>query len=351
MKSILITGGCGFIGSHTCLSLLKSKYNLIVIDSNINSSDNVIEKIIQIGKLENVDYRNRITFIKGDIRNIDLLNNIFSESIKNDSRIEAVIHLAGLKSVAKSFKEPLEYWDNNVMGSLSLLKIMSKFDCFTMVFSSSATVYELKNKGLLTEDSDLKPCNPYGETKLAVEKILHDTYRSTNKNWRIINLRYFNPIGAHSTGLIGESPLGLPDNLFPFICEVAAKKVSTLNIFGDDWPTFDGTCIRDYIHVMDLADAHLSALQFLFKNKPQILSLNIGTGLGTSVLQLVNIFIKTNTCKVPIKFVDRRKGDLPFIVAENKLAKNILHWQPNRDLTQMCRDGWEWYQKNSSKIL
>ena len=350
MKSILLTGGCGFIGSHTCVSLLKSKYNLIVIDSNINSSDLVINKIMKIGKLENIDFSNRLTFIKGDIRNIDLLNNIFLDSINKNLRIEAVIHFAGFKSVSESCKDPLKYWDNNVLGSVTLFKTMIRFNCFNIVYSSSASVYGYNNKGLLTEESELNPCNPYGETKLAVEKILLDIYRSSNKKWRIINLRYFNPIGAHPTGLIGENPLKFADNLFPYICEVAAKKISKLNIFGYDWPTFDGTCIRDYIHVMDLAEAHLYALNFLFKNKSQILNLNIGTGIGTSVLELVNIFIKTNNCKVPIKFVDRRKGDSPFIVAENKLAKNILKWNPTRDLTQMCRDGWQWHNNSFSVI-
>tara|TARA_B100000242_G_C42962008_1_gene446188 strand:- start:16 stop:984 length:969 start_codon:yes stop_codon:yes gene_type:complete len=318
-----------------------------VIDSNINSSDEVISKIMMIGRLENADFRNRLTFIKGDIRNTDLLNKIFLDSIQRDLRIEAVIHLAGLKSVSESFKEPLKYWDNNVMGALSLFKTMIQFDCFNIVFSSSATVYGLNNKGLLTEESDLKPCNPYGETKLAIEKILSDIYKSSNENWHIINLRYFNPIGAYKDGLIGESSTEFSDNLFPYICEVAANKINTLNIFGNDWPTVDGTCIRDYIHVMDLAEAHLSALNFLFKNKPQILSLNIGTGIGTSVLELVNIFIKTNNCKIPIKFVDRRKGDVPFIVAQNNLAKNTLNWQPTRDLSEMCRDGWKWYRNKS----
>ncbi len=346
MKSILVTGGCGFIGSHTCLTLLEANYNLVVIDSNINSSKLVLEKIIKIGRFNNNEFSKRIKFIKGDIRNRELLNNIFLEAIEENKRIEAVIHFAGLKAVAKSCIEPLKYWENNVWGSLVLFQVMEKYNCFNIVFSSSATVYAAKDRGFLSEESNLKPSNPYGETKLTIEKILRDIFISSSQKWRIANLRYFNPIGAHSSGLIGENPLSLPDNLFPYICKVASGKLSHLNIFGNDWPTHDGTCIRDYIHVMDLAEAHFSALNFLLKNKPQILNLNIGTGKGTSVLELVNTFIEVNNCRVPFKFVDRREGDISFVVAENKLSISKLDWIPKRSLVEMCKDGWKWQQKN-----
>jgi len=346
MKTILVTGGCGYIGSHTCLALLQANYNLIVIDSNINSSKISLNKVIEIGRLNNQEYKKRLTFIQGDIRNKVLLNDIFSKAINKNNRIEAVIHLAGLKAVSKSVKEPMIYWESNVWGSLVLFQIMEKFNCFNIVFSSSATVYGVKDKGYLSEESNLEPSNPYGETKLAIEKILSDIFKSSPHKWRIVNLRYFNPIGAHPSGLIGENPLTLPDNLFPFICKVASRKLSHLNIFGNDWPTFDGTCIRDYIHVMDLAESHLCALEYLFRNKTQNLSLNIGTGKGTSVIELVNTFIKVNNCKVPYKFVNRRDGDVPFVVAENKLSISKLDWSPKRSLIEMCKDGWIWQQNN-----
>ena len=346
MKTILVTGGCGFIGSHTCLELLRAAYNIIVIDSNINSTDNSLKKISEIRYLQDKVLSDNLTFFKGDIRNKELIEHIFSESIRKKNRIEAVVHFAGLKAVRKSVEDPLLYWENNVSGSLVLLQVMQKFNCFNIVFSSSATVYGPSSQCNLSEDSELKPNNPYGETKLAIEKILNDIFKSSNQKWRIANLRYFNPIGAHSSGLIGEHPNGIPDNLFPYICMVASGNLSHLNIFGNDWPTFDGTCIRDYIHVQDLAEAHCHALKFLLNNQPQILNLNIGSGIGTSVLQLVNTFIEQNECEVPYEFVSRRIGDVPFIVADNNFAISRIGWKPKRDLKAMCRDGWLWQIKN-----
>tara|TARA_B100000886_G_scaffold307078_1_gene239861 strand:- start:10136 stop:11197 length:1062 start_codon:yes stop_codon:yes gene_type:complete len=352
MKSILVTGGCGFIGSHTCLVLLNANYNLLIIDSNINSRKISLEKIIEIGNLVNKNYRDKIIFIKGDIRDKNLINSIFSESIQKKLPIEAVVHFAGLKSVEKSVSDPLLYWENNVLGSLVLFNEMERFNCKKIVFSSSATVYATKknNKNIkkvyLSENSDLKPSNPYGNTKLAIEKILNDICSSSINNWSVINLRYFNPIGAHPSGMIGENPLNLPDNLFPYICRVASKKISKLNIYGSDWPTVDGTCIRDFVHVMDLADAHLRALEYLFKNKPQNVNLNIGTGIGTTVLQLVKTFEKTTGLEVPYQFSSRRPGDVPILIADNKLAKKILDWEPKKNLYDMCKDGWAWHRKN-----
>ncbi len=351
MKSILVTGGCGFIGSHTCLALLKENYNLIVIDSNINSSNESLKKVIKIGILEGENYNEKLTLIKGDIRNRNLISNIFLSSITKKIPIEAVIHFAGLKSVEKSIKEPLLYWENNVMGTLILLQEMEKYNCQKIVFSSSASVYcskdliDGKKKVCLSENSNLKPIHPYGQTKLSIERMLKNAYDSQSNKWSIINLRYFNPIGAHQTGLIGEKPLKVPDNLFPYICKVASKEINELKIYGKDWPTMDGTCIRDFIHVMDLAEAHCSALDCLFHNKSQFINLNIGTGIGTSVLELVNTFIKVNNCEVPYVFSDNRSGDVPILVADNKLAIKTLNWKPKRNIDEMCRDGWNWQKK------
>ena len=351
MKSILITGGCGFIGSHTCLCLLKENYNLVVLDSNINSSEESLKRVIRIAKEEGQNYKNQVSFFKGDIRDKSLLCNIFSEAIRKKAPIEAVIHFAGLKSIEKSIKEPLLYWENNVVGSIVLFKEMEKFGCTKIVFSSSASIYsgkELKEgeKTLnLSEESDINPNNPYGQTKLAIEEILKNIYNSSKTKWGIINLRYFNPIGAHPSGLIGDNPPQVPDNLFPYICNVASKKFKRLNIYGNDWPTNDGTCVRDFIHIMDLAEAHVSALNYLFENKPKIINLNIGTGVGTSVLELVNTFVKVNKCDVPYTFNQRRSGDLSTLVADNELANKTLNWIPKRSLRNMCEDGWK-RQKN-----
>ena len=346
MQSILITGGCGFIGSHACISFLNKGYNLYIIDSNRNSSSAVLDKICEIGLLSNNNYSKRLNFIKGDIRNEELVNFAFLEAKKNNEPIAAVIHFAGLKSVKESVFEPLLYWENNVWGTITLLKVMKKFSCFNIVFSSSATVYGDKNLESLKENLLPTPANPYGETKLVVEKILSNLHKSSENCWRIANLRYFNPIGAHESGMIGENSLNVPDNLFPYICKVAEGSLKKLNIYGNDWPTPDGTCIRDFIHVMDLADAHLSTLEFLLENRPQIKNINIGTGKGTSVLELVNTFISINDCKLEYTFSKRRSGDVPILVADNKLALSTLNWEPKRDLKQMCKDGWRWQKLN-----
>ncbi len=351
MATLLITGGCGFIGSHTCLSLLKNKYHLIIIDSNINSSEIVLKRICRIGENENKCYQNQISFIKGDLRDYELLKKIFSDAYANNKTINGVIHFAGLKAVEESLKKPLMYWDNNVFGSINLFKVMDYFDCRTIVFSSSATIYGSATQKKINEDSSIIPVNPYGYTKFTIERILNDIFNSSNKSWKIANLRYFNPIGAHESGLIGEDPKNIPNNLFPYICRVADKTYKELKIFGKDWSTHDGTCIRDYIHVMDLADAHCAALDYLIKNDPVILCLNIGTGLGTSVLEMVNTFIKVNNIEVPFVFSKRRPGDVPSIVSDNSLAIKILNWSPKRDLAAMCKDGWKWQTLNPRGYL
>tara|TARA_Y100001968_G_scaffold333785_1_gene399459 strand:- start:140 stop:1183 length:1044 start_codon:yes stop_codon:yes gene_type:complete len=343
MKTILITGGTGFIGSHTCLLLLERGFDLIIIDSYINSSPKNLKGALN--KI-NSNFDNKITFVKGDIRDQSSLEDIFIESKNIDKPISAVIHFAGLKSVAESVEKPLLYWDVNVKGSISLFNAMQNNNCRTIVFSSSATIYGKATKSPFSEDSQISPLNPYGQTKAAVEKLLCDVYASQPNSWRVANLRYFNPVGAHPSGLIGEDPLGIPNNLFPYICQVAIGRRKELKIFGNNWPTSDGTGVRDYIHVMDLADGHLAALQYLFSEEPQLLNLNLGTGKGTSVLELINTFMKVNQCDIPYVFTNRRSGDVSTTVADNKLAKQKLGWEPHRKVEDMCRDGWLWQQRS-----
>tara|TARA_B100000212_G_scaffold339776_1_gene318907 strand:- start:116 stop:1189 length:1074 start_codon:yes stop_codon:yes gene_type:complete len=346
MKNILVTGGNGFIGSHTCISLLENNYKLTIIDSNINSSQIVIErlKIILKNKFSNLD--DLLISKKGDIRDRDFLNQVFMKASKDKNPIEAVIHFAGLKSVGESVINPFRYWDNNVFGSLNLFRVMQDYDCKIIVFSSSATVYGKPDSIPIYEDFVLKPNNPYGNTKASIEKMLGDIYISSKNSWRIANLRYFNPIGAHSSGLIGEDPNDKPNNLFPLICRVAQGKYKFLNVYGKDWETPDGTGIRDYIHVMDLAEAHTSAIKYLFKNSPQLVNLNIGTGVGTSVLELIEKFSLINNCNVPYIFCKRRKGDVPILIAKNSKAISLLDWKPKRNIEDMCKDGWNWQKNN-----
>ena len=346
MKTIFVTGGAGFIGSHTCLVLLENGYNLVVLDSLINSSYIALDRVYNLFKLDNPNSNNRFKLIKGDLRNQKLLENIFQDSIKEEKPIEAVIHFAGLKSVSESIKDPLNYWDVNVNGSINLFKVMDKYDCKTIVFSSSATIYGKTHINPINEDFEINPLTPYGNTKYAVEKILEELFSSSMKNWRISILRYFNPVGAHFSGEIGEDPSNVPNNLFPYISQVAIGRREKLNIFGNDWPTKDGTGIRDYIHVMDLAEGHQASLEHLFSNDAQLIKLNLGTGIGTSVLELVMTFQEVNKCDVPYDFVDRRPGDIPITIASNKLAKSYLNWLPKRTLEDICRDGWCWQKQN-----
>ncbi len=345
MKSILVTGGTGFIGSHTCLCLLEAGFHVVIVDSNINSSPLVVDRIKLIYK-KKLGSNDEINFFKGDIRNENFLEEIFLLSSKNGKPISAVIHFAGLKAVGESVLFPIKYWDVNVTGTISLLKVMEKNNCKTIVFSSSATIYGEGSSLCLTELSKIKPKNPYGFTKASIEQFLENIFESDKKNWRVINLRYFNPIGAHPSGFLGEDPIGEPNNLFPYICRVASGQYEKLKIFGNNWPTNDGTGIRDYIHVMDLAEAHTSALNFLIANKPQFININIGTGKGTSVMELLITFKKVNKCKIPYVFVERRKGDSPIIVANNDLAVHLLNWKPIRNIEEMCIDGWNWHKNN-----
>ena len=342
MTKILVTGGLGFIGSHICVSLLEKNYNVIVIDSLINSDEDNLLSIKKICKFSN-NFSNHITFFKGDIKDKELLINIFESSIEDNNPIDAVIHLAGLKSVKESVEQPLEYWETNVFGTMILLEAMKKYNCKKIVFSSSATIYKPIIDELITENSALGPISPYGSTKLAVENMLGDLIKSKPNEWRITNLRYFNPVGAHISGLLGENPKGRPNNLFPILLKVAFEEYEHVSIYGNDWPTNDGTCIRDYIHVMDLAEAHKAALDLVLDSEPILLNLNIGTGCGKSVLEVIETFNEVNNSNLNYQYSSRRKGDVPFLVADNTLALLKLKWAPKRNLDEMCRDVWRWY--------
>ena len=280
---------------------------------------------------------------------------IFLESLENKNIIKGVIHFAGLKSVSESIANPLLYWDINVGGSNNLLKVMNKYNCKTLVFSSSATIYGNQNKKPIKETENINPLNPYGNTKAVVEKLLFDIAGCNDNNlvknkspngWRIARLRYFNPVGAHFSGKIGESPNGDPNNLFPYICQVAVGKEKLLKIFGSDWQTNDGTGVRDYIHVMDLADGHIAALQYLFKSEPQLITLNLGTGKGTSVLKVLKTFEEITNKSIPFVIVNRRPGDAAVAIADVQMAKNYINWQAKFSLNEMCKSAWKWQVLN-----
>ena len=344
MEIILVTGGAGFIGCHTCLSLLEKGFEVFVIDSYINSHKKSLEKVLNIFSNSKEYKPDMLHVFEGDIRDYESIYRVFDFASKKNKTIDGVIHFAGLKSVSNSIHKPLEYWDVNVRGTHTLLKVMDNMNCKNLVFSSSATVYANSNKNL-KEDFRKESINPYASTKMAVEQLLNDIYLS-DQNWRICNLRYFNPIGAHESGLIGENPLGGTNNLFPLINLVASNQLSNIEIYGIDWPTKDGTCVRDYIHVMDIAEGHLSALHFLFANKPHIYNFNLGTGFGYSVLELIRTFEEVNKIKIPFVLSPRRDGDNAYVVADNSMALSLLNWRPSRTIQDMCRDGWKWQKKN-----
>ena len=343
MATILVTGGIGFIGSHTCISLLNKGYDILILDSLINSYFSFLEKIKSINKRN----KTKINFVRGDLRDISIIEKTFSDSKYKGEEIESVIHFAGLKAVAQSVLLPLEYWEVNVGGTINLLKVMEKNNCYNLVFSSSASIYGSTKLNQVSEKAKINPINPYANTKAVIEKLLLDVFNKNREKWKIMGLRYFNPIGAHPSGLIGESSKGEPNNLFPILLKVASGFEKKLKIFGRDWNTIDGSGVRDYIHVMDVADAHCKALDFLLSNSPQISFLNIGTGIGTSVIQLKDIFEKVNSCNIPFSFEKRRTGDVDCIIADNKLSIEILKWKPQRDIEDMCRDGWRYFCLNN----
>tara|TARA_B100000212_G_scaffold224834_1_gene170688 strand:- start:884 stop:1936 length:1053 start_codon:yes stop_codon:yes gene_type:complete len=345
MNSVLVTGGCGYIGSHTVLNLLDKGFNVYIIDSHQNSSYLVVDRLFQLIRKNGSKNVNNLHYFKGDLRIIDDLKYVFSHACEKGKSINAVIHFAGLKAVEESARKPLLYWDSNVLGTINLLKVMKEFLCKTLIFSSSATIYSNSDNVEIKEHFQVNPINPYGRTKATVEAILNDVFDS-DRNWKIVNLRYFNPIGAHSSGKLGENPFGRPTNIFPLILKVASKEIDELKIFGKDWNTKDGTCIRDYIHIMDLAEGHLAALIYLQNNSSQIINFNVGTGEGYTILELIDTFEEVNNVKVPYSFIERREGDQEKVVADNSKILSILDWRPKRSLKNMCRDGWKWQLLN-----
>lgn len=350
MAHLLITGGAGFIGSHTCLTLLEAGHTLVVIDSFEGSSAQPLHQVSSLAGLAplerlapglwgTADPAKQLLVLQGDIRSRHDLDRAFGASTTR--AVEGVLHFAGLKAVAESVAEPLRYWDTNVGGSRCLLEAMADHHCQTLVFSSSATLYGLPDSVPIAESAQVRPLNPYGHTKAAVEQMLADLWAS-QAGWRIARLRYFNPVGAHPSGRIGEAPLGQPSNLFPLINQVAQGQKPCLRVYGTDWPTADGTGVRDYIHVMDLAEGHRAAVQTLLNNPPQMLTLNLGSGQGHSVLELVRVFEKVSGRPVPWEAAARRPGDSACSIADPSLAKEVLGWATSRSLEDMCRDGWRW---------
>lgn len=333
--NILVTGGCGYIGSHTCCELLNKGHNVIIIDNLSNSKKEVVNYIKEITGRD-------VTLYIGDVCDKDLLRKIF-----NENKIDSVIHFAGYKAVGESVKLPLKYYRNNLDSTLSLCEVMSEFDCKNLVFSSSATVYGIPKKLPIKEDFPLSTTNPYGTTKLMIERILKDLYTSDN-TWHIALLRYFNPIGAHSSGLLGEDPNGIPNNLMPYIVKVATGELECLSIFGDDYDTKDGTGVRDYIHVVDLALGHIAAIEKIDK-EPGVYTYNLGTGVGYSVLELVKTFSKVNNIIVNYKIAPRRPGDIAECYADTTKASDELHWHATKTIEDMCRDSYNFAIKNKTK--
>ncbi|AKH36796.1 MULTISPECIES: UDP-glucose 4-epimerase GalE [Nitrosomonas] len=331
---ILVTGGAGYIGSHTIIELLNNKHDVIIIDNLLNSSKvaiNRIEKIV--GK--------KLTFYEKDVRNKQALEEIFSKH-----QIDGVIHFAGLKAVGESVRVPLKYYNNNLISTISLLEVMESHEVRQLVFSSSATVYGDPVIVPIKESATLpaKVTNPYGQTKLIIETMLMDL-AITNNNWQITALRYFNPIGAHESGTIGEDPSDIPNNLMPYVSQVAVGKLKELSVFGNDYPTPDGTGVRDYIHVTDLAKAHVAALN-IPATPNEYRAINVGTGKGTSVLELVNAFEHASGVKIPYKITDRRPGDIAACYADPSLAHSLLGWQAQKSLKDACADSWRWQSDN-----
>ena len=333
---ILITGGAGYIATHTLVELKKANFDFVVYDNLSNSSKEALKRVKKIiGK--------KVKFIKGDIRDKKALRKVFKTY-----SIDSVIHFAGLKAVGESVAKPLKYYDNNVVGTIKLLEVMREFDCKKIVFSSSATVYGNPKSCPIDESFDVgATTNPYGTSKYMIERILEDLYISDN-SFKAVILRYFNPVGAHESGLIGEDPNGIPNNLMPYISQVAVGKLENLSVFGSDYETKDGTGVRDYIHVVDLANAHVKAIKYLNSNKYlfENSKINIGTGIGYSVLDMVKAFEKASGQKIPYKLVPRRAGDIATCYSNPQKAKEILDWEAKFNLEDMCSSSWKWQNKN-----
>ena len=329
---ILVTGGAGYIGSHTCMELLHAGYDVVVVD---NLSNSKMESLKRVQKLTG----KTLEFHLIDLLDQQALNNVFQKS-----KIDAVIHFAGLKAVGESVSAPLKYYHNNVAGTLVLCSVMNNNNVKNIIFSSSATVYGDPKEVPIREEFPVNPTNPYGRSKLMIEDILKDLFEA-DKNWNVVLLRYFNPVGAHPTGQIGEDPNGIPNNLFPYISQVAVGKLSELSVFGSNYPTPDGTGVRDYIHVVDLAKAHISAL-FKFKSNFGIETYNIGTGRGYSVFEIISAFAKASGRKITHKIIDRRPGDIATCFADPTKANKQLGWAAQYGINQMCADAWQWQEKN-----
>jgi UDP-glucose 4-epimerase len=329
---VLVTGGAGFIGSHTCVELLNAGYEICVVDNLSNSKEEALKRVKEI------------TGKDLDFRKVDLLDRNGLVQVFKTYRFDSVIHFAGLKSVGESVTMPLRYFHNNITGTLVLCDVMAEYGVKKLVFSSSATVYGDPHKVPIREDFPVSATNPYGRSKLMIEQILRDLHISDNQ-WAIVLLRYFNPVGAHSSGRIGEDPNGIPNNLLPYICQVAVGKLPQLQVFGDDYPTDDGTGVRDYIHVVDLALGHLRALE-KFGSTTGVATYNLGTGRGYSVLEMVSAFEKACGDRIPYKIVARRPGDVASCYADPTKANRDLRWSAERGIEEMCADSWRWQSKN-----
>jgi UDP-glucose 4-epimerase len=329
---ILVTGGAGYIGSHTCIELIKEGYEVVVVDNLCNSSFESLKRVENLSKSD-------IPFYRVDVRDKNSLVKVFQQH-----SIDGVIHFAGLKAVGESVERPIEYYDTNVGGTFILVEVMRDFGCKTFVFSSSATVYGNPHTVPIKEDFPLSVTNPYGRSKLMIEEFLQDVFVADD-SWYIALLRYFNPVGAHKSGLIGEDPNDIPNNLIPYISQVAVGKLEKLNVFGGDYDTPDGTAVRDYIHVVDLAKGHIKALQAL-EDKPQVLTVNLGTGNGYSVLDMIKAFEKASGRDVPYQIVDRRPGDIATCYADPTYAEKKLDWKAECELDEMCEDTWRWQSQN-----
>ena len=334
--AILLPGGAGYIGSHTAVELLNAGKDIIILDNFSNSNEKVLDAIKKITKKDFKFYE------------IDYLDREKLEEVFKENKIEAVINFAGFKAVGESVSKPLEYYYNNVSGAIVLLQTMAKYNVKKFVFSSSATIYGEQDSPKCVETMKRGTAtNPYGTTKIMIEQILEDLYKADNE-WKISILRYFNPVGAHETGLIGENPKGIPNNLMPFVQKVAVGELKELTIFGDDYDTEDGTCLRDYIHVVDLAKGHLKALEYLDKSENGVYKHNLGTGKPVSVLEIVNAFMKVNNVDVPYKIGARRPGDLAKLYADPSKAEKELDWKATKTIEDMCKDSWNYIQKNKS---
>ncbi|GMH28837.1 hypothetical protein Nepgr_030680 [Nepenthes gracilis] len=337
-KSILVTGGAGYVGSHTTLQLLLGGFKVVVVDDRDNSSEVALQRVKELAG----ECGGNLASYKMDLRDRPGLENLFSST-----KFDAVIHFAGLKAVGESVQKPLLYYNNNVISTVTLLEVMADHGCKMLVFSSSATVYGWPKEVPCTEEFPLSAANPYGRSKLFIEEICHDTHRADSK-WKIILLRYFNPVGAHPSGYIGEGPHGIPNNLMPFMQQVAVGRRPALTVFGSDYNTEDGTGVRDYIHVVDLADGHIAALNKLSDPNIGCEVYNLGTGKGTTVLEMVGAFEKASGKKIPLVMADRRPGDAEIVYASTEKAAQELNWKAKYGIEEMCRDQWNWASKNPS---